>query len=535
MVFYKPKVDLINKQDHKKLLNAGYPVLGMPFTVYDAQNNINANGQVRVENLPIKNEEVPKDIVKNKEEIIIQKVEISKKVEDLQKEEILNVHDIKKQEIVIAQEKKKEEIIKKQEEYKREEEVKIEKPIYIEPPPIKISQNSHEDNNEGKQNMEYPECETKFKPLPRVHTELNLSGSIEVANESHNPIIVEAEDSPNKETAFREEIKEEISNIPNPENKNVAVDNKIVPEIKSEGKVYKFVTGFSIRPRDDEEGEDACFTCERGLGVADGVSGWENYGINPAAFSRELMNQSEKMIRETTGLVKSQQQEKKASRIPRTASYVALDFQNNTVYEPQSPSNFNQKQRNGNDAENLFSRQVYITPINPMQILANAHERVLAIGSCTATIVVLNSNEMEAVNLGDSGYLCFSLLNNEYVITGMSKEQQHEFNVPYQLSKLPPPEYLTRMERENKSKEAKQLRAMIEKKKMCNDNPEEADQYTKEVAENDIYILGTDGFFDNLFSYEIKDIVRDVMRNAERITSRLAKVFIFIIIIINRN
>ena len=40
----------------------------------------------------------------------------------------------------------------------------------------------------------------------------------------------------------------------------------------------------------DSGGEDAWYTSERLLSVADGVGGWNRHGIDPALFSRKLMD-----------------------------------------------------------------------------------------------------------------------------------------------------------------------------------------------------------------------------------------------------
>jgi len=41
--------------------------------------------------------------------------------------------------------------------------------------------------------------------------------------------------------------------------------------------------GFFIAK--NEVCEDALFVCDRGFGVADGVSGWNDYGFSSSAFS----------------------------------------------------------------------------------------------------------------------------------------------------------------------------------------------------------------------------------------------------------
>ena len=42
--------------------------------------------------------------------------------------------------------------------------------------------------------------------------------------------------------------------------------------------------------------EDAYFITERGFGVADGVSGWNDYGFSSSMFSNQLMNNCKQEI-----------------------------------------------------------------------------------------------------------------------------------------------------------------------------------------------------------------------------------------------
>lgn len=46
--------------------------------------------------------------------------------------------------------------------------------------------------------------------------------------------------------------------------------------------------GYSIGKQPNNN-EDAFFVSERGFGVADGVSGWQDYGFSSHAFSNQLM------------------------------------------------------------------------------------------------------------------------------------------------------------------------------------------------------------------------------------------------------
>lgn len=65
----------------------------------------------------------------------------------------------------------------------------------------------------------------------------------------------------------------------------------------------QLVSGSCYLPHPDKEetgGEDAHFICadEQAVGVADGVGGWADYGIDAGQYSRELMSNSVSAIHE---------------------------------------------------------------------------------------------------------------------------------------------------------------------------------------------------------------------------------------------
>jgi len=55
------------------------------------------------------------------------------------------------------------------------------------------------------------------------------------------------------------------------------------------------------------------------------------------------------------------------------------------------------------------------------------------------------------------------------------------------------------------------LRKILKKgtAKMCQDQPHHADAYTLDVQPGDILIAATDGVFDNLFNYEILQMIQE--------------------------
>jgi len=119
-------------------------------------------------------------------------------------------------------------------------------------------------------------------------------------------------------------------------------------------------------------GEDALFvsTDFNSTGVADGVGGWSNQGIDPGLFSRQLMFGAKEAV------------EDKGAK-------------------------------------------------DPVRILSLAYKQVRVPGSSTACIIVLDGDErmLRGANLGDSGILV--LRGTE--ILYRTAEQQHYFNCPFQL------------------------------------------------------------------------------------------------------
>mmetsp|Transcript_1884 Transcript_1884/g.3297 ORF Transcript_1884/g.3297 Transcript_1884/m.3297 type:complete len:450 (-) Transcript_1884:139-1488(-) len=137
----------------------------------------------------------------------------------------------------------------------------------------------------------------------------------------------------------------------------------------------QFVFGTHMIPHPDKAyrgGEDALFvsTDFNAAGVADGVGGWSNQGIDPGLFSRQLMFGAKEAV------------EDKGAK-------------------------------------------------DPVRILSLAYKQVRVPGSSTACIIVLDGDErmLRGANLGDSGIL---VLRGTEVLY-RTVEQQHYFNCPFQL------------------------------------------------------------------------------------------------------
>ncbi|CAH9094735.1 unnamed protein product [Cuscuta epithymum] len=137
----------------------------------------------------------------------------------------------------------------------------------------------------------------------------------------------------------------------------------------------KLVSASCYLPHPDKVrtgGEDAHFICEdeMAIGVADGVGGWADVGIDAGEFARQLMSYSVDVLR----------------------------------HEPKDS-------------------------ISPTRVLKKAHSKTNAQGSSTACIIVLTSKGLRAINLGDSGFV---VVRDGRTIFE-SPVQQHGFNCPYQL------------------------------------------------------------------------------------------------------
>lgn len=140
-------------------------------------------------------------------------------------------------------------------------------------------------------------------------------------------------------------------------------------------RVLKLLSGACYLPHPDKEatgGEDAHFICadEQAIGVADGVGGWAQMGVNAGDYARELMSHSVAAIQEE----------------PRGA-------------------------------------------INLARVLEKAYLSTKARGSSTACILALSDQGLHAVNLGDSGFL---VVRDGCTIL-RSPVQQHDFNLTFQL------------------------------------------------------------------------------------------------------
>ncbi|KAJ1988844.1 Protein phosphatase 2C 7 [Dimargaris cristalligena] len=166
---------------------------------------------------------------------------------------------------------------------------------------------------------------------------------------------------------------------------NVDLTKAIVSEITSTSTSNYF-------PLDSvKAGEDALFHSRHAasgqiaFGVADGVGGWTESGVDPSLFSRMLLKNISSNI-------------------------------------------------NSTEAEQW-------SELNPLKLLQASHQRIIdegdpEYGGSTATIGTFDptSGALSVLQLGDS---TFALFGRRSELTFASEEQTHGFNFPYQLTALP--------------------------------------------------------------------------------------------------
>ncbi|CAF1074708.1 unnamed protein product [Brachionus calyciflorus] len=190
-------------------------------------------------------------------------------------------------------------------------------------------------------------------------------------------------------------------------------------------------------------GDDAWFIAKHKqvdvLGVADGVGGWHEFGIDPSKFSFNLMKTCKRLIEQGFDL----------------------------VIDNKTPIN--------------LLEQSYKT-------LLESKNNKLLVGSSTACILLFHhdTNYLHTCNLGDSG---FCIIRNNKIIH-RSQEQQHYFNSPYQIAILP--------NSNNEFQDAPQEALIQNDDSLFNDSPESAISSSIQLNEGDFILVATDGLWDNL-------------------------------------
>ena len=205
-----------------------------------------------------------------------------------------------------------------------------------------------------------------------------------------------------------------------------------------------------------ESGQDAFFVSRIGnsssvaLGVADGVGGWMDSGVDPADFSHGLCEYM---------------------------AAAAYEHGKSPAQDPQQPP----------------------PPLGARHLMEVGYQAVrrdpgIPAGGSTAVVGLLSPDgELEVANLGDSGFIQLRLNG----VHTYSEPQTHAFNTPYQLSVVPD-SILKRM-------------AAFGGGQLC-DEPRDAEVTRHSLRHGDVLVFASDGVWDNLFNQDILRLVSRAMR-----------------------
>jgi len=186
--------------------------------------------------------------------------------------------------------------------------------------------------------------------------------------------------------------------------------------------------------------EDAYFQGDYSLGVADGVGSmiqFAKYGADSAAYAADLMQRA-------------------------SAWTLALAH----VDEPEGSAQD-----------------------SAVAALSHAEQEAKAYGASTALVLALKGNSVGVANLGDSGFFLLRRTSTGLTIIERSMGQQHSWNCPYQLLRLPP------------------AVAVRVPKSFKPDLASDCERMEVRVIAGDLLILFTDGMVDNLHEHEMLNII----------------------------
>ncbi|CAG9316811.1 unnamed protein product [Blepharisma stoltei] len=199
-------------------------------------------------------------------------------------------------------------------------------------------------------------------------------------------------------------------------------------------------TGAYSEGKSHLKNEDAYFTTAHCIGVADGVGGWNQYGVSSKDFANEFMQNCKKFAEKSKFL-----QIKKC-------------------------------------AEEAF-------------------KNINSGGSAAWILANLEKNKLKISNLGDCGIMTIRKVNGNPRIIFQSSPQEHFFNTPYQISRELS---LTQIQQlKEKLSNEKYIEVMEQMKNIIKDSLWDSDDYCLKVKAGDLIIMASDGLWDNVFPKEI--------------------------------
>mmetsp|Transcript_12967 Transcript_12967/g.29405 ORF Transcript_12967/g.29405 Transcript_12967/m.29405 type:complete len:493 (-) Transcript_12967:43-1521(-) len=123
-----------------------------------------------------------------------------------------------------------------------------------------------------------------------------------------------------------------------------------------------------------------------------------------------------------------------------------------------------------------------------------AEEQAKTYGAATTTLLTVDGSDAFVANLGDSGYILLRQKPWGWDIAESSTEQHHAWNCPYQLTRVPD--------------------TLLKNKDVKFDHATDCDKYEIKVQPGDLFLLFTDGLSDNLYWYEVLNVVSEITGKA---------------------
>lgn len=165
--------------------------------------------------------------------------------------------------------------------------------------------------------------------------------------------------------------------------------------------------------------EDALFITERAFGVADGVSGWTDFGFSSDAFSNELMRFcKEEIIAFDQNRQQRAQHKAMSKNMRKTGSFMSFEMLEETslqVVDGARSGSFTHREKatvtvRASDSSNAGSVQSSeskrLHKLDTVYVLEQAYSKVKSAGSSTAVIGILQPDNCLLIsNLGDSGFI----------------------------------------------------------------------------------------------------------------------------------
>ncbi|KAF4748313.1 hypothetical protein FOZ62_024440, partial [Perkinsus olseni] len=197
-----------------------------------------------------------------------------------------------------------------------------------------------------------------------------------------------------------------------------------------------------------------------GAGVADGVGEWgEVLKVNPKRFADELMTNAENLL--------------------------SRDDEDDDDSSPSSRA---------------------------ARVLTEAHKMTKSYGSSTGLVAIVEGSQLGIANVGDSVAMVFrrEKEGEDREAVMWTTENQHTFNMPYQLSRVPEAK-----ECDTLAEKFPELVRAVRNKAGCEAVNSREDGVSCEqcdLREGDLVVLCTDGVTDNLWPSRISGIVSEAAR-----------------------